>query len=154
MWWRRSIHAGRCTAVGLLLACSSPTEPADEPQPGELVVAPQIAELPSGSSRRFKATVRSKNGRLIAIKGVSWLSSNAAVARIDQQGTLVAHQAGTAQVTARWNGAEAAATVIVIPSSPTACSNLQMSARAAGSVAFPCPPDPGTGKRKRPSDLR
>ncbi len=156
MWSPRSIYAGWCAAAALLLACSSsPTEPPDDPPPGELVVTPRVVEVTSGSIRRFKVTVQGENRRQISIKGVSWLSSNDAVARVDQQGTLTAGQAGTAQVTARWNGSHAVAMVIVTPSSTPGCSNLQLSARASASVAIPCQPQPqGPGGKKRPSDLR
>ncbi|HSM08297.1 MAG TPA: choice-of-anchor B family protein, partial [Gemmatimonadota bacterium] len=131
----------------LSLACGeSPVAPDPDPEPdpqppvgavaAEIVLTPEaLALTPWGETAVVTATVLDDAGAELPDAPVSWSTSNAAVATVDDQGTVTAVDVGTASITARSGDAEgtAAATTAyeAITGGVVACTN----GRAAG---FPC----------------
>lgn len=126
------------------LACGeSPVAPDPDPTPdppagpaAEIVLTPEALVLsPWGETAVVAATVLDDTGAELPDAPVSWSTSNAAVATVDDQGTVTAVDVGTTSITARSGDAEgtAAATTAyeAITGGVIACTN----GRAAG---FPC----------------
>lgn len=136
------------TLLLLPLGCGgseSPTEssPPDEPDPAPSVstidVVPDSAVLDSvGAVEDFDATALDSEGGPIAEIDFAWISSDTAVAEVDEQGTATARAPGEATVTARARGTEGHASLRVTePSGPDGPVYLRRSFRAFEGVHHP-----------------
>ncbi len=92
--------------VALAGGCgSSPTAP-DEARhptgsgPTSVVVVPNQLTTPGGALGRFTAEVRDSEGRAISDSGVSWTTSDPAVAIVDNDGSVWTFAEGTATIIA------------------------------------------------------
>ena len=111
--------------AGWAAACGDgamePSPPPPEPSRATTVaVTPATAELTAlGATVRFSAEVRDQNGNVMAGAAVSWSSSAASVATVDDAGLVTAVADGTATITAASGGVSgaAAATVTQAPDS-------------------------------------
>jgi alpha-tubulin suppressor-like RCC1 family protein len=107
-------------AVVLASACSDkadPSTPQPQPQPqpqpvATVVVAPAALELKVGDARQIAATPQDAQGRTLQ-KAVTWRSSDAAIATVDNSGSVRALSGGSAVITAAADGIEGKATVTV-----------------------------------------
>lgn len=79
-----------------------------------IAVDPASATLESGATRQFAATGTYSDGSSAALAtGVSWVSSDPAVATVDASGLATAVAAGTTQISATSEGVTGVATLIV-----------------------------------------
>lgn len=148
---RFSIPPALCAAIGLLGACtSSPTGPderkAPDLPPGTtlvLVLAPSAATIKGGHTLHLTASRENAHGQTIAPAEVAWVSSNAKVARIGSDGTVVGTAPGTVQISAQWRGMRGASTITVLDNQAGQgeCPDLAIAAR--GKPA-PVPSECGT----------
>ena len=92
---------------------SKPTRPAD-PVPVRIVITPSSGLLTgTGQILRLSATLYDAAGNTLTGIGITWSSSNAAVASVSGDGVVVARSAGTAQITAAAGGLRTSITVTV-----------------------------------------
>lgn len=77
-------------------------------------VTPKQSTLYVGNAVQLNATLRDGHGDLIAGRDVSWSSSDAAVAPVDDEGVVTAVGAGTTAITAASEGQNGSATVVVL----------------------------------------
>ena len=111
----------RLVAIALVSACGDSAAPTastplpDAPRPTTVEVNPATSELAAlGASVRLSAEVRDQNGAVIAGASVTWNSSTASVATVDQSGLVRAVADGTAVIAASVNqGSGATGTAIV-----------------------------------------
>ena len=85
--------------------------------------------LESGKSATLKATVTPDNA---TDKSVTWSSSNETVATIDENGIVTAHDAGTATITAKANGAKTALTgdcAVTVTKPPVPVENVTVTTK-------------------------
>lgn len=80
----------------------------------DLLVAPTDHVLSSGVSVALDAVVLDSYGNQISDPAISWVSSNTAVATVDDQGRVTADGAGYAKVTARSGALEGHANIAVV----------------------------------------
>ena len=85
----------------------------DPPPITSIDVRPSTVELEIGGSASLTAVGIAENGTEVTGLGVSWRSSNTAVATVNSSGTVSAVAAGTAQIIASAQGVEGSATVTV-----------------------------------------
>ena len=118
---------------GLLIACSSPTEPTNGVTPGvtpDFIVATGINVVRVGSSTRFTVTAYTRDTSPNAYVGgaqqaadvsasASWSSDNPAVATVSSQ-NIVGGAAGVTNVRARYMGREYAIPVYIVVPNPLA----------------------------------
>ena len=106
-------NAGRITARGVgtaliaasILCCNladTVTVTVNQPQAASITISPNTARLQVGESTTLSATVRDASRNIISSAGVSWSSSNAAVATV-LNGVVSATGAGNAVIRA-WSG--------------------------------------------------
>ena len=113
------LHLPLLLLVPLFLAAgcgeaSQPTRPAD-PVPVRMVISPPSGQLNSlGQILRLNATLFDAGGNTITGLSVTWSSSNSAVASVSDDGLVIAHSEGTAQITAAAGGIRAQITVTVV----------------------------------------
>ena len=92
---------------------SKPTRPAD-PVPVRIVITPPSGLLTgTGQVLRLNATLYDANGNTLTGIGITWSSSNAAVASVSSDGVVVARSTGTTQITAAAGGLRTSITVTV-----------------------------------------
>ena len=107
--------------MALVSACGDSAAPTastplpDPPRPITVEVNPATSELAAlGASVQLSAEVRDQNGEVVAGTTVTWNSSNASVATVDQSGLVMAVGDGTAVIAASVNqGSGATGTAIV-----------------------------------------
>ena len=109
----------------LAAACgsdSSTTDPGAKPPPvvsvASVDVTPQTAEMIAGQTTKLNATPRDAAGNALTGRAISWTSSNANVASVDNNGTVTGVVAGNATITASSEGKSAAAAITVRPAAP------------------------------------
>lgn len=85
-----------------------------------VVVSPDSVVLEPGHGADLSAAAYDAEGHLLTGRGVSWASSDSAVAYVGADGGVTAVSAGTAQVTATVEGASGFARVIVVAPPPPA----------------------------------
>ncbi|MEP7343697.1 MAG: Ig-like domain-containing protein [Gemmatimonadaceae bacterium] len=111
--------------VATVLACSGDSAPANlsvnPPVVTRVDVTPAAASLIEGGSQQLTATVVDQNGSAIAGQGVSWVSSNTAVASVSSSGLVTANASGSANVSASVGGIGGSASITVtgLPSGNT-----------------------------------
>lgn len=111
---------GRTYAVTVTVA-PPPAGPLPAPGPPEVAsvaIAPASTRLPVGETFGFQATPRDAEGRPVPDRGVQWVSSDPAVARVSGSGVVTALSAGTARIGATSDGRTATATVTVTAPPP------------------------------------
>ena len=110
---------------------SKPTRPAD-PVPVRIVITPPSGLL-AGTDQimRLNATLYDASGNTLTGTGITWSSSNSAVASVSNDGVVVARSAGTTQITAAAGGLRASITVTVART-PSRVVVTPESARLAG----------------------
>ena len=112
-------------ATALILACDSPSGPGGQiAEPAVLTIEPGNATLQGGSSVKLTATIKDQNGQTTFPVGVSWLSSNQAVAAVQTGGFVQGLRAGRTDIVATWRNARGIARVTVTdrpgkPDAPT-----------------------------------
>jgi hypothetical protein len=72
-----------------------------------------IADLQAGDLRKLRAVVRDAAGRELRDRPVAWACGDQGVATVTETGVLIARRAGTVEVVARTDGAEARATLAI-----------------------------------------
>lgn len=96
-------HRVRWAWIGLvalaLAACSSPVAPPGVPELVSVQVLPSTGHLEVGQNLQFDAILQVNDGPLDD-EGVSWSSSDAAVASVSASGLVTALDVGTATITA------------------------------------------------------
>jgi hypothetical protein len=99
----------------LLVACNSPSGPGSPrlPESPVLTIEPGNAILQGGASVRLTATIKDEDGLTTFPVGVSWFSSNQAVAAVHTGGFVQGLNAGQTQITATWRNARGTARVTV-----------------------------------------
>ena len=103
----RHVRPGWAVVLALLsvLSCGeSPTAPSPPPPPvpAALSVTPAEATLIAlGATLRLAAEVRDQNGRVMRGAVITWSSSDASVATVDESGVVTAAGTGGATITAR-----------------------------------------------------
>jgi uncharacterized protein YjdB len=116
-------------ATTLVLACDSPSGPGGQiAETAVLTIEPGNAILQGGASVKLTATIKDQNGLATFPVGVSWLSSNQAVAAVREGGFVQGLRAGQTEIVATWRNARGIARVTVTdrpnkPDTPT-CPNL------------------------------
>jgi uncharacterized protein YjdB len=78
-----------------------------------VTVSPAAVELQSGGTTTLGATVVGTRGTTLAGRALEWRSSNPAIVTVSSDGTVTAHAAGTAVVSASADGRAGQATVTV-----------------------------------------
>jgi len=80
-------------------------------------VSPESSDVWLGYNRSFSAAIRDTNGSTLTGIGVTWSSSNRAVAEVDSSGLVTGVAQGTATITASAGSVSGAATarVILVP---------------------------------------
>jgi hypothetical protein len=105
---------------GQVAACSStPTGTSAPPEPGVVTVAPSVAALARGSSLRLTAAVREADGTSGTPSGLTWRSSDPAIASVAAGGLVFGLRAGRVQIIAEAQGITGAASVTVVEPSGT-----------------------------------
>jgi len=111
--------------LALAVACgsdSTTTDPGTKPPPAASVasvdVSPTSAEVITGHTSKLNATPRDAAGNALAGRAVSWTSSNANVASVDNSGSVTGVAAGNATITATSDGKSATATITVKTDAP------------------------------------
>jgi surface protein len=113
-----SSHPGRWTVVlaGVLwvglLGCEAKTVVEVVPV-SEVAVSPPSVSLSVGATQQLTASPRGTGGHALGGRTVSWSSSNASVATVNQSGLVTGSGAGTATITATSEGMSGSATVTV-----------------------------------------
>ena len=74
-------------------------------------VSPSSATQIVGAAQPFTVTLRDSGGSVLSGREVSWSSSNAAVATVDQDGQVTVHGIGTSTITATSEGVSGTATI-------------------------------------------
>jgi hypothetical protein len=102
-------------ATILLVACDSPSGPemARVSETPVLTVEPGNAIVQSGASVKLTARIKDENGLTTFPVGVSWLSSNQAVAAVRTGGVVQGLHTGQTQIIATWRNARGIAQVTV-----------------------------------------
>lgn len=85
-----------------------PTEPAT------LTVTPSTAIVGIGNSVTLRGTVLRTDGSRMAPTGISWTSSDEAVAKIGTDGIVQGKRVGRVKINAAWRGQQGSAYVTVI----------------------------------------
>ena len=135
----------------VLLTCgkdgpTSPTPAPEPPRPAKIAITPSTpAPLTSaGQTLRLTATVTDQHGNTLSGTGVTWKSSNTAVAAVNSAGTVTAVRTGSATITVATGNVTAAvqvqvalpfASIIVAPAEPevlTPGQTLRLEAVAKG----------------------
>ena len=80
---------------------------------GQVVVSPDSAEIPTGGTQQFTATVLDLHGNPLACS-VAWASDNTAVATVDGNGLATGVAPGSANITATCQAASGSAYLSVI----------------------------------------
>ena len=117
--------AATAILLALAVACgsdSATTDPGTKPPPvvnvASVDVTPQTAEVVVGHTAKLNATPRDASGGALAGRTVSWSSSNANVASVDNSGTVTGVAAGNATITASSEGKSATAAITVKADAP------------------------------------
>ena len=117
--------AAAAALLALAVACgadSTTTDPGTKPPPvvnvASVDVTPQTAEVVVGHTAKLNATPRDASGGALAGRTVSWSSSNANIASVDNSGTVTGVAAGNATITASSEGKSAAAAITVKADAP------------------------------------
>ena len=105
------------SAATLLTACT-PTGPGPEGnfRTVVLTVAPSSATIGGGRTLSLTARALGEDGESITPSGVSWSSSDAAVAGVGSGGLVEGRKSGEARIVATWGSAWASAMVTVVDS--------------------------------------
>jgi alpha-tubulin suppressor-like RCC1 family protein len=111
--------------MALAVACgsdSTTTDPGTKPPPvvnvASVDVTPQTAEVVVGHTATLNATPRDASGSALSGRSVSWTSSNANVASVDNNGTVTGVAAGNATITASSEGKSTNAAITVKADAP------------------------------------
>lgn len=135
---------GWVTAVWLFLilgACADSTGP--RTNEGKTVASVDVTPVRTvlgaiGGTAQLSATAHSASGSAIGSTTFSWSSSDPAIVAVDGTGVVTAVSNGTAVITARADGVEGSATVVVEQVATDLAFRAQPSASAVG-VEFPSP---------------
>ncbi|MCY3808916.1 MAG: Ig-like domain-containing protein [Gemmatimonadetes bacterium] len=103
-------RSGLLAAAALFLAVACGTDP---PVADSVTVSPGEETLAMGATIQMTAKVADENGDAIADAGVTWSSSDDAVATVSDSGLVTAVASGTTTVTATSGSAKGMATVTV-----------------------------------------
>jgi uncharacterized protein YjdB len=105
---------------GLVAACSStPTGASAPADPGAVTVAPSVAALARGASLRLTAAVKEADGTSGIPSGLTWRSSDPAIASVASGGLVLGVTAGRVQIIAEAQGISGASSVTVVEPSGT-----------------------------------
>lgn len=100
-------------------------------------VSPSAAQLLAGEQLRFSATVRHENGSLVQGAAVTWSSSATSVLSVGADGMGTAMKAGSATVTASYQGVTGSAPVVVLSGPVLAVSSTNVALSGAIGGAEP-----------------
>ena len=121
-----SVRSAAIAAIlALAAACgsdSATTDPGTKPPPvvgvASVDVTPQTAEVVVGHTAKLNATPRDASGAALSGRTVSWSSSNANIASVDNSGTVTGLVAGNATITASSEGKSATTAITVKAEAP------------------------------------
>jgi uncharacterized protein YjdB len=105
---------GESRGVNFLIDNPPPPPPASV---ASIEITPDSASLHVGDTLRLTATARDSNGTVVTGHTLTWASSAPIVVKVDHQGHLTAHGAGSATVSAATDGVVGSATIVVEESS-------------------------------------
>ena len=105
-----------CTSQEILLVEVSSVE-----------VVPSTVNAVQGERHQLVATVHGESNEALTAAIVTWSSDNSAIASVDANGVLDAHQPGTVKVHATYQGVSGSATVVVLRGSAIAVSQDSVS---------------------------
>ncbi|MCY4646403.1 MAG: Ig-like domain-containing protein, partial [Gammaproteobacteria bacterium] len=111
-----ALRLGAMLAVTFFTACGDGTTepPPDPPRATTITVSPATADLAAlGATVQLTAEVRDQNGQAMAGAAVTWASSAAAVATVNESGLVTAVANGSATITATAGSASGSAAVTV-----------------------------------------
>ncbi len=95
-------------------------QPTPQPRVGSVIVSPALALVVPGQTAQLEAITRDSAGRPLTGLAVTWSSGNAAVATVDQSGTVVAVAPGSATISAASGGKTGTAAISVSLLNPVA----------------------------------
>lgn len=106
---------GSARDTALVLVVNPPPPPPDSSTQvvASIGVSPTSVSVLAGQTAKLAAKALNSSGGTVAGAGISWASSNAAVASVDTDGTVHGLSAGSASVTASSGGKSASASVTV-----------------------------------------
>lgn len=103
----------------------------DDVQVSSVEVTPSQATTTLGGTVRMSAITRDGDGNELTDRIVSWSSSNASVASVDEQGLVFGEGDGTATITATSEGQSGTATVEVVADDPAGVASVEIVPSAA-----------------------
>jgi uncharacterized protein YjdB len=140
-WRTRHWALGPLQSVGLLAAvllaaglhaCTPQSPFPTAPAVVTVVVKPASDTLTVGQSVTLKASAKDAAGNTLRYRQITWTSSNATVAPVDENGKVATQAAGGATITAMCEGVTGVSTVMVVPVViPPAVASVTMSPLSA-----------------------
>lgn len=114
-------NASSALVLSILVACSDDASPTVTPplSANQIRIMPSVVELPPAATRSLRVTVSDDAGRPVVSPAVSWTSTNAAVATVNDAGTVTAVTVGSAKIIARTGASSDSANIRVVPPTPT-----------------------------------
>lgn len=110
-----------CAGLALIAACSSedPTGPgssaAGSLNQNRMSVSPASATITAGQVLFLKATMTSQYGDAFEPAGVTWKSSNDAIALVSSHGEVLGTREGRVMITATFEGSTQSSSIRVLP---------------------------------------
>ena len=120
--------------VGIAACGGEKSPPAPDVTPASIAISPSTSQtIASGSSVTFTAVVRNQAGDVLAGNTVSWTSSDASIAAIDQSGKLTAAKVGSAGISASVGSVTSPSVAVTV--TPGSASQLALRTQPAGAVS-------------------
>ncbi|HTE47942.1 MAG TPA: Ig-like domain-containing protein, partial [Gemmatimonadaceae bacterium] len=123
---RFAATAACITLAAFLAACGSDTTASPPPSNGggnpppppvvavsSIDLSPGAGEVMLGASAKFTATPRDASGNVLTGRTITWTSSDASIATVDESGMVVGKTPGAVTITAASEGKSAAAAITV-----------------------------------------
>ena len=110
-----------CAGLALIAACSSedPTGPgvssSGSLNQNRMSVAPASATITAGQTLVLKATMTSRYGDAFEPAGITWKSSNDAIALVSPRGEVLGTREGQVTITASFEGSAQSSSIRVLP---------------------------------------
>jgi|SRR5688572_5273884 len=120
-WLRSSLF---WSAMVLILACSSGTEPVPVPEVAQVVVQPSANAMVEGDLSNYSARLLDRNGHALEGLAVVWTSANELVATVSSGGVVTAHAAGTTVIKAA-SGGKVGSGLLEVTRAPVASVELR-----------------------------
>ena len=115
LWPVGSLVAG----VAMCTGCLPPLDVMEQPV-ASVDVVPQATAIHVGDTTHLAATLWNAGGRLVSGVAVAWSSADPAIAKVNEDGTVVGVAQGSTAITARSEGQNGVGAVSVRPPAPVA----------------------------------